>query len=193
MGASVVDLIEEAARLQFFLEEHHFRHCFIGGLALQWWGEPRLTRDIAVSLLAGYGGEEPYVDLLLANYTPRLADAKQFALTNRVLLIRTPAGISVDISLGALPYEELAVERSILAPLLPGLSLRICSAEDLLIMKLFAGRELDVRDARSVVVRQGRDRLDWHYITTQISDLAALTDSKEPLDRLEWLQSSTAQ
>jgi hypothetical protein len=59
----VVDLIEEAVRLQAFLDGHASRFCFIGGVAVQNWGEPRLTRDIDVSLLTGFGGEERWVDL----------------------------------------------------------------------------------------------------------------------------------
>ena len=64
---NVVDLFQEARRFQEFLENAHCRFCFIGGLAVQHWGEPRLTRDIDVSLLVGFGGEERSVDLLLTS------------------------------------------------------------------------------------------------------------------------------
>jgi hypothetical protein len=48
------------------------RFCFIGGLAVQHWGEPRPTRDLDLALWTGFGGEAAY-------------DAREFALARRVL------------------------------------------------------------------------------------------------------------
>jgi hypothetical protein len=185
----VVDLIDAAFVLQTFLERHQRRFCFIGGIAVQNWGEPRLTRDIDVSLLTGFGDEERDVDLLLGAYPARLPDARGFALTHRVLLLRTPEGIGIDVSLAALPFEQLAIERAVLIELLPSRKLRLCSAEDLLIMKLFAGRETDVRDARSIVVRQGMDSLDWGHIETHLAALADLKEDPGLLDQLRRIRS----
>ena len=53
----------------------------------------------------------------------------------------------------------------------PGLDIRTCSAEDLIVLKLFASRPLDIRDAEGVVNRHG-DRLDWRYIEEQLAPLA---------------------
>lgn len=110
----MVDLIDEAVALQGFLDSNGRRFCFIGGVAVQNWGEPRLTRDIDVSLLTGFGGERSSVDLLLGAYPPRIEDAREFALAHRVLLVRSPGGIGIDVSLAALPYEELAIDRALL-------------------------------------------------------------------------------
>jgi hypothetical protein len=179
----VVDLIDEAARLQAFLESHGLRFCIIGGVAVQWWGEPRLTRDIDISLLTGFGAEAAPVDLLLGAYAPRIADARQFALANRVLLLRSPSGAGIDVSLAALPYEELAIGRAPLVEVMPGRTLRLCSPEDLIVMKLFAGRETDIRDARSVAVRQA-ERLDWVYVETHLAALADLAGNPDLMLRL---------
>jgi hypothetical protein len=183
----VVDLIEEAATLQAFLDSHGLRFCVIGGLAVQWWGEPCLTRYIDISLLTGFGAEAEPVDLLLSAYAPRIADAREFALTNRVLLLRSPSGAGIDVSLAALPYEELAIGRAPLVKLMPGRTLRLCSPEDLIVMKLFAARETDIRDARSVAVRQGA-RLDWGYAETQLAGLADLAGNPELMARLRRLR-----
>ena len=187
----MVDLIDEAFRLQTFLENHQRRFCFIGGIAVQNWGEPRLTRDIDISLLAGFGGEEREVDLLLGAYAPRIDEARKFALANRVLLLRSPGGIGIDVSLAALPYEQLMIDRAALVELLPGKRLRLCSPEDLVIMKLFAGRETDVRDARSVAVRQGHGGLDWDYLETNLAPFADLKDDPGLMDQLRRLQGLT--
>ncbi len=186
----MVDLIDEAFRLQEFLESYQRRFCFIGGLAVQSWGEPRLTRDIDVSLLTGFGGEERDVDLLLGAYAPRIEDARPFALAHRVLLLRSQGGIGIDVSLAALPYEQLVIDRAVLVDLLPGKRLLLCSPEDLMIMKVFAGRETDVRDARSIAVRQGADQLDWHYMETHLAQFADLKDDPSVMDQLRRIRSS---
>jgi hypothetical protein len=52
----------------------------IGGLAVQRWGEPRLARDVDVSLLCGWGNEETVVDALLGRFVARRDDARKSVL-----------------------------------------------------------------------------------------------------------------
>ena len=127
----------------------------IGGVAVQRWGEPRQTRDVDLTLLTGLGGEEAFVDPLLEHYAARFPDARRFALDRRVLLVETAAGIPLDISLGGLPYEAAVVERSTPFEVEPRVSLTICSAEDLVTLKAFAGRPQDWLDIEGIIVRQG--------------------------------------
>lgn len=49
------------------------------------------------------------------------------------------------------------------------------TAEDLLIMKLLAGRPRDAEDARGLVIAQG-DQLDWDYCLNVARDLGAAID-----------------
>ena len=49
----------------------HVRPDWGGGYTVQRWGEPRLTQDVDITLLTGFGGEESYVDALLASLAPR--------------------------------------------------------------------------------------------------------------------------
>ena len=60
-----------ALELQAFCREQGWRFCFIGALAVQRWGEPRLTNDVDLTLLTGFGGEERYVDALLERFAAR--------------------------------------------------------------------------------------------------------------------------
>ena len=129
------ELVATAAELQSLMIRHGWRFCFIGGLAVQAWSEPRYTKDVDLTLLTGFGGEEPFINLLLSHYTPRRTDAKDFALMNRVLLLQDSNGLGIDIALGALPFEEEAVERAELVEAAPGVMLRFCTAEDLIVMK----------------------------------------------------------
>ena len=86
--------------------------CFIGGLAVQRWGEPRLTQDADVSVVTGFGNEQPYIDAVLASFEARRDDAADFARRYRVILVRASSGAPIDISLGAMPFEERAAGRA---------------------------------------------------------------------------------
>ena len=83
----------------------------------------------------------------------RIDDARRFALRNRVLLLKSVESVGIDISLAALPFEEEVIARASLFGFAPGLDIRTCSAEDLIVLKLFASRPLDIRDAEGVVIR----------------------------------------
>ncbi len=183
------DLIDVAADLQSFCEERGWGFCFIGGLVVQAWSEARLTKDTDMTLLTGFGAEESYIDALLERYRPRRPDAKAFALVNRVLLLYADNGSGIDIALGALPFEEEAVERSSYETYTDdGVRLRICTPEDLIVMKAFAGREQDWRDVRMTIVRRGVDTLDWKYVLRHLRVLAEAKEEPGILTRLEGLR-----
>ncbi|MCF7730409.1 MAG: nucleotidyltransferase [Akkermansiaceae bacterium] len=181
------DLVEEAAELQALLESKGWDFCFIGGLAIQRWSEPRLTKDMDLTMITGFGDEEPFVDFLLGHYTPRRSDARDFALFHRVLLLQTASGIGIDIALAGLPFEELAVRRSILVDYAPGIKLRTCTAEDLIVMKAFADRPQDRLDLRGILVRQGTGNLDWNHIWKYLTPLAEVKESPAILTHLKAL------
>lgn len=177
-------LLEAALELQNFFVARQWRFCFIGGLAVQKWSEPRVTDDADVTVFTGFGGEQTYVDALLSWLEPRRSDAREFALRARVLLARTPSGVGVDIALGGLPFEELACARARDVELYPGCRLRLCTPEDLIVFKAFATRPLDWRDVEMTIVRQGDAGLDWPYIEEQLRPLAELKEQPQLLTDL---------
>jgi hypothetical protein len=180
----VNDVLRSAAELQAFCLEQEWRFCFIGGLALLRWGEPRETVDADLTVLTGFGNEGPFIDRLLARFPGRIPDAREFAVQNRVLLLRSADGVGLDISLGGLPYEERVVHRSSLFAYSDQVALQTCSAEDLIVLKAFAGRGQDWVDVERVIVRQ-TGRLDWDSIHRELQPLAELKDAPEILDQLE--------
>lgn len=186
------DLVEQAAELQALLEKQGWHFCFIGGIAIQRWSEPRLTKDMDITLLTGFGNEEPFIDFLLQHFESRISDARAFALQNRILLLKTAEGTGIDVALGGLPFEEETVRRSKLLEYAPGISLRTCSAEDLLVMKAFASRPIDWNDVRGILVRQGTKNLDWSYIRRQLQPLCELKDAPEIMTQLEKLHLEVA-
>lgn len=157
------------------------------GIAVQRWGETRVTRDADLTLLTGFGREDEFIDALSSAYQERRPDAKTFAKRSRVLLLQSRKGVGLDVSLGALPFEEGVIEHASKFRFAPGIEIRTCSAEDLMVMKLFASRALDVRDAEGVVIRN-RQHLDWNYIEEQLRPLAELKCEPEILDTLARLR-----
>ncbi len=95
-----------ALEIQAFCRTSGWQFCFIGALAVQRWGEPRLTHDVDLTILTGFGGEASYVDALLNHFQGRLPDARDFALLNRVVLLQSASGVPIDVALGAMSFEE---------------------------------------------------------------------------------------
>jgi hypothetical protein len=183
----VVELIEQAKLLEDFCERQQWRFCFIGGIALQRWGEPRLTVDADLSVFTGFGDEDRFIDALLAAFTARITDAKAFALRNRVVLLESPAGFGFDVALAGLPIEAEIIGRATPFPFLPHVSLVTCSAEDLIVLKAFANRGQDRVDVDGVARRQ-RGKLDWAAILERLAPLVELKEEPEILDYVKALR-----
>ena len=50
-------LYETAREIQKLCRSSGWRFCFIGGIAVQRWGEPRFTHDADLTVFTGFGGE----------------------------------------------------------------------------------------------------------------------------------------
>lgn len=183
-------VLDAALRLQKFCREQKWSFCFIGGLAVQRWSEPRVTDDVDLTLITGFGTEEPFLDALLAQdwLIPRNPNAREFALTRRVLLMVTTTGVGVDIAMAGFPYERRATGRACEVEILRGVTLRLCTREDLIIFKTFAARPQDWRDVEMTIARQGDENLDWRYIRRHLKPLLELKEKPELLDELEALR-----
>ena len=178
------EVIRAAADLQRVCEEQRWRFCFIGGLAVQRWGEPRETVDVDLTLLTGFSGEDRFVSTLLERFEPRVDRPAEFAHTNRVLLLKARSGVGLDIALGGLPFEELAVSRASLFTFPPDIPLRTCSAEDLIVLKAFADRPKDWVDLDGIILRQ-TGTIDWDYVRLHLAPLAELKEEPAILEQLE--------
>lgn len=168
-------LFAAANEIEQFCVERDWRFCFIGGIAVLRWGEPRLTLDVDLTLLTGFGNEEPYLGPLVAGFQGRVEDTAGFARRHRVLLLRGENGIPIDIALGALPFEERAVSRATAFDVGDGHTLRVCGAEDLIVHKVFAGRDRDWLDVEGVAIRQARS-LDAELIWFELRPLLELKE-----------------
>lgn len=177
---------EEAAwELHLFFQALRLPYAVIGGMAVQWWGEPRATRDVDLTVMTPL--DQPsnaFIRQVLERFPGRIENAEQFARRTRVILITAGNGCPVDISLGLPGYEEEVMQRAVEVELAPGKAIRICSAEDLIIHKAVAGRPQDVRDIEGIVYRQ-RQGLDVAIIRRWLRAFAELLDNPEISERFE--------
>ena len=168
---------------QFFTSES-ISYVIIGGIALQWWGEPRFTRDVDVTVLVSLGEEAAVVKKILSAFSPRLSDAYKFALKNRICLVQSKEGYEIDISLGIPGYEKEVMKRSVECRLDKKHIVRVCSAEDLIIHKAVAGRPQDIADIEGIIIRQGK-KLDIRYIRRWLKEFSYVLETQELLQRFE--------
>lgn len=183
---SLDPILAAAWALQEFCEARGWQFCFIGGIAVQRWGEPRFTADADLTLLTGFGGEESFIDPLLSHFRPRRSDAREFALRNRVLLLEAHNGTPLDVALGAVPFEENSIRRSSAFPIGDGRALTTCSAEDFLVHKVVANREKDWLDIEGVLARRW-GQLDLALFRREVEPLLELRGDPEILVRFDRL------
>ena len=182
-------LFQTAQRIQDFIISRHWKFCFIGGIALQRWGETRLTRDVDISLLTGFQDEIKYINAFDDFLLPRIENHKEFALENRVILLKTESGIGIDITLAGIPFEEEIMQRATYFQFLDDVTLLTCSAEDLIVMKAFASRDKDWGDIQSILVRQQK-QLNWPIIIENLEPLAQVKNLPDMMNRLDRLKKS---
>lgn len=184
-------LFEAGREVSAFCSERGWKFCLIGGVALQRWGEPRFTRDVDLTIVTGFGGEGTVIHQVLSHFESRVSGAAAFAMQSRVLLVKTSSGIPIDISLGGLPFEERMIERSTVWDPSENLALRTCSAEDLIVLKAFAGRPQDWVDIERVAVRQA-GKLAEALILEELSPLLELKDDTASAERLRGILAAAA-
>jgi len=142
------------------LDRAQISYMVIGGQAVQLYGEPRMTRDIDLTLGLGSEGLDRVLAVCGACcLKPLPAVPAEFVRETMVLpALEERTGIRVDFIFSFTDYERQAIARS-RPVVLGGASVRFAAVEDVVIHKLVAGRPRDLEDVRSIVVKNpGLDR-----------------------------------
>jgi hypothetical protein len=151
------------AKIASSLDLSGIPYMVIGGQAVLVHGEPRLTRDIDISL----GVDSSHLArvqeaMARIGLTPLRLDVEAFVRDTNVLPVVEPAsGIRVDLIFSFTPYESGAIRRAV-GVVFGEATVRFASVEDLLIHKLVAGRPRDLEDAAGVLARN--PPLDESYL-----------------------------
>jgi hypothetical protein len=178
--------LDTLAALRDTLVAHDISYVLIGGIAVQHWSEPRFTRDIDATVIVQPGKEEEALAVLTSIFTPRIPDYIQFALKYRVIPLTSSQGVDLDISFGLPGYEETVLDRSV-EVVIAGEAFPICSAEDLIIHKMVAGRPQDISDVQGVLLRQ-EYTLDFEYVAEWLKRFSELLEGPDLLELFERLR-----
>lgn len=160
------------------------KYAIIGGMAVQYWGEPRFTQDIDLTVSAPLDDLEGFIQRILDHFAPRIDDALDFAKENRVVLVKSANDYPLDIALGLPGYEDEMLRRSVEYTIAPGKEVFICSAEDLIIHKAFASRAQDIRDIEGIVYRQ-LGGLDDDYIRRWLAEFSEIMGNPDLVELFE--------
>jgi hypothetical protein len=158
----------------------------IGGVAASLLGKPRLTADVDAVIIVPIEELPRLFEIAKqVGLFPRITDAEEFARLHHVLLLHhQDSGINVDISMGMLPFEIEAVERSKVYQ--EGqLEIRLPTPEDLIIFKAVAHRPKDLLDIQSII--ENHVNLDKKRIKTWVKEFARVLEMPELWDDIERL------
>jgi predicted nucleotidyltransferase len=165
---------------EFFSGRLRLNYAIIGGIALQFWGEPRFTRDLDLTVQDKLDLAE-LVRRATEAFASRVPDPYSFARDTRMLLLRA-ADVDVDVAVALRGYEDSLFARVRSIEVEPGKRIHICSAEDLIIHKALAGRPQDLADVQSVLHRQGK-RLDVRYVRRWLGEFSRGLEDPVILER----------
>lgn len=173
-----------------FLENHGYRYALIGGIALSQWGVVRATYDVEIKLLVPDNDYAAMRAVLRAAFPQR---ARETMPQNPLIVAVTVGDVIVDFLLALPGYEELIIERAVLRDL-DGWAAWICSAEDLIIQKVVAGRERDWLDVEALLIEQ-HGKLDAIYIASWLAQFAEALEDEELISRYQrlWAKVQTAE
>lgn len=175
---------EILARIGANLSRSNLPYMIIGGQAVLLYGEPRLTRDVDVTL--GVNIDRLH-DLLTVvkelSLNPIPNDVESFVKQTMVLpTLDEPTGVRVDFIFSFTPYETDAIKR---ARKITIMDQEVCfaSPEDLIIHKIFAGRPRDLEDVWSVILKN--PGIDTQYIKNWLKEFDASFGEKDFLKTFE--------
>lgn len=131
------------------------------------------------------GQESSVVATLLSEFSPRVSDAAEFALRSRVVLAQSSQSIAFDITLAGFDFEKAIIERGSWFEYADGIKLFTVSAEDLAVMKSFAGREQDWIDVRGIL--EANPELDQVTVLNHVKELSELQPEKNSVAKLQKL------
>ncbi len=165
---------ETLARLVQVLDTLNAPYMIIGGIANIVWGEPRATLDIDVTVWIEDAAIEGFINGLGEKLRVLVERPAAFVHETRVLPVESPAGVRIDVVFGLLPFEREAIDRAVAVDI-GNVRVRVCTAEDLILMKIVSDRERDLTDARSIAQRRFQ-QLDREYLEPRIRELALLLE-----------------
>lgn len=183
-------LLDTLSALLGWLEALQTPHTIVGGVATGLLGAPRVTQDIdAVIWLENERWRTFLEKGAEYGFAARISDALTFAQRSRVFLLEhADYKVGVDISCGALPFEQEMIERSQTIGA-GGLKVKVPTVEDLIVMKLVALRPKDIADIEGLLAVHRT--LDFEHMRRWTLEFAEVLDRPEMVETFIRLVSGT--
>lgn len=177
---------EALAALRRGFDRLGIRWYVFGAHAAIHFGVRRATDDIDVTAELGTHTTQELVDVLaqekLELRVPR-KDAETFVARTRVLpLLHAPTGLPVDVVLAGPGLETLFLDRARVVTV-DGQEVPMATPEDLVIMKVIAGRPKDLEDARVLLATD----LDQNHVRSTLELMDRALDRNDLVKALEQL------
>lgn len=174
------------ARIGMALEDSHVPYMIIGGQAVLLYGNPRMTKDIDITLGVDVEELERIVRVAGAldlEIIPR--DFEPFVEKTSVLPTRDrKSSIRVDFIFSFTPYERQAIGRA-KTIILNRVPVMFAEVEDVIIHKLFAGRPRDLEDVRSILLKN--PGINDEYVRRWLREFDRSLEKEALLDAFERL------
>ena len=157
------------------LIKNNIPYMIIGGQAALLYREPRFTNDIDITL--GIGIEEVHklfnlckeIELMILVDNP-----DDFILQTMVLpTYDNLSNLKIDFIFSSTLYEHEAISRANIITL-DGTDIYFCSLEDIIILKIFAGRPRDIEDV-GVIIRKNPN-YNRQFILKNLDELGKAVD-----------------
>jgi hypothetical protein len=154
----------------------------IGGQAVLAYGEPRLTRDIDITLGVAVDSLDEVIEAVSGLGLEILVEPQTFTRQTMVLPCADPdSDIRVDFIFSTSPFEQDAIAR-VRKLQFGGVEVAFAAPEDLIIHKIIASRPRDLEDVRNVLSKN--PDIDLDYIRRWLADFEQALD-QEFLRRFE--------
>lgn len=171
---------ELLTRIACELKASRVPYMVIGGQAVLLYGEPRLTRDIDITLGIGTDQYETILALArLLGFKILVDNPEDFVQKTKVLpFMDQKSGIRIDFIFSFSPYEKQAIERArtVTFDSASAVGVQFALLEDIVIHKVIAGRPRDIEDVKSILLKN--PAFDKKYITEWLMEFDKGLDAR---------------
>ena len=154
---------ELIVRITGALDKYRIPYMIIGGQAVLFYGSPRLTRDIDITLGISINRVSEVIEVLKDIGLKIIPENFEDFVKKTFVLPARDEGtqIRVDFIFSFTPYETQAIKKAKKVTV-SGEEVFFASPEDVIIHKIFAGRPRDLEDVRVIILKN--PAIDIQYI-----------------------------
>ena len=163
------------AEIHNALERESVPYMVIGGQAVLVHGEPRVTKDIDITLGVDVDQLPEIKRIAERLFLQSLEGFSDEQIRRSAVFpaVHEASGIRVDFIFSFTPYETQAIKRAISVKI-GSAYVRVATAEDTIIHKLFAGRPRDLEDVKGIISRN--KTYDKDYLKNWLSLFSSVAE-----------------